>query len=269
MADEVKIEKDFLKGTKDENLGVYSDLFSAKSGIDGQDGGVATALLISGMKKGLFDSAIVVQRTRGYDAEAVIAESIQEIMAARGTKYLRVRTTPKLRELIDRGKKRIAIVGTPCEVRAARKIQQSLKRDAPDAEIVIIGLFCLENFSHDKLKEETKRLLGVDIDKAKKTQIRQGKFTVQLEGKEYSCRVKDLGKAVEKGCHYCSDFSAQFADISVGSAGSQNGYSTVIVRSDVGKKLLEGLDIAKAAAQKEEIMKLSKLKKERAEKTRG
>jgi len=266
MADEEKTEQDFLKGIKDENLGVYSDLFSAKSGIDGQDGGVATALLISGMKKGLFDSAIVVQRTSGYNAEAAIAENTQEIMAARGTKYLKIRTTPKLRELIDQGKKRIAIVGTPCEVRAARKMEQNLKREAPDVEITIIGLFCLENFSHDKLKEETKRLLNVDIDKAEKTQIRNGRFIVQLEGKEYSCRVKDLAKAVEKGCHYCNDFSAQFADISVGSAGSQTGYSTVIVRSDVGKKLLEDLDITKAAAQKEEIVKLSKFKKERARK---
>ncbi len=76
MADELKTEQGFLKGIKDENLGVYSDLFSAKSGIDGQDGGMATALLISGMKKGLFDSAIVVQRTSGYNAEAVIAENI-------------------------------------------------------------------------------------------------------------------------------------------------------------------------------------------------
>jgi coenzyme F420 hydrogenase subunit beta len=256
-----------LKGTKDENLGVYSDLFSAKSGIDGQDGGIVTALLVSGLKKGVFDAAVVVQRGEGYSAEAVIAENSNEVMAARGTKYLRVNIVPKLKELLDKGKKKIAIVCTPCEVRAVRKIQQVLRRDSRDAEITIIGLFCLEAFHGDKLKAEMKRLTGADVDKAEKTNIRKGRFIVQLQGKEYSCKVRDLGKAVEKGCHHCSDFPALLADISVGSVGSQSGYSTVIVRSDVGKKLLEGLEIVKARAEKEEIVKLSKFKRERVEKS--
>ena len=132
------------------------------------------------MKKGMFHSAIVVQRKEGYSAEAAIAKNIQEIMAARGTKYLKVRIMPKLRELIEQGKKKIAVVCTPCEVQAVRKLQQTLKRDASDVEITVIGLFCLEAFDYGKLKVETKRLLGVDIDKAEKTQIHKGKFIVHL-----------------------------------------------------------------------------------------
>ena len=265
--DEAKIEQEFLKGTKNENLGVYCDIFSAKSGVDGQDGGIVTALLVKGIKEGIFDSAIVVQRKEGYNAEAVVAENVNDVMAARGTKYLRVRVTPKLREIADQGKKKIAIVCTPCEVRAARKIQQTLKRNSSNQEVTILGLFCFEAFNGAKLKEEIKTRLGVDIDKVEKTQIRKGKFIMHLKGKEYSCKVRDLGKAVEKGCHYCDDFSAQLADISVGSVGSQSGYSTVIVRSEAGKKLLENLDIAKEDAEKEEIIKLSRLKKQRAEKS--
>src|SRR3990170_8122576 len=91
-----RIEQQFLKGTKDENLGVYNDIFAAKSTIGGQDGGVATALLILGMQRGLFDTAIVVQRMDGYKAEAVIAEKVDEIMKAKGTKYLRVHMMSKL-----------------------------------------------------------------------------------------------------------------------------------------------------------------------------
>jgi coenzyme F420-reducing hydrogenase beta subunit len=249
----MKPEQHDSKEIKDENLGAYSDLFSAKSGIEGQDGGIVTALLVKGIEEGMFDSAIVVQRKEGYNAEAVIAKNISEVMSARGTKYLRVRVTPKLRELVDQGKNRIAIVCTPCEVKAARKIQQTLKNNSPDSEVTIIG--------------EIKTRLGIDIDKAEKTQIRKGKFTVNLDGKEYSCKVKDLNGAVEKACHYCDDFSAQLADISVGSVGSQIGYSTVIVRSEVAKKLLENLDVTKEAVDKEEIIKLSKLKRERAQKS--
>ena len=261
-----KIEQQFLKGAKDENFGVYSDAFAAKSSVDGQDGGVATALLVSGMQRGLFDAAIVVQRTDGYNSEAIIAENVDDIMKAKGTKYLRVKMMSKLGELIDKGKKKIAVVGTACEVRAARKIQKILLKGFPDVEITIIGLFCFEAFDYEKLKAETQRLLGVDLDKAEKTQIHKGKYIVQVDGKEYSCKVRDLHKAVEKGCVYCDDFTAKLADISVGSVGSQDGYSTVIVRSDAGKKLLEQLDLARGDVNIEEVTKLAIFKKQRAAK---
>ena len=60
--DAKEINDQFLKGTFDETLGVYQQIIGAKSKVAGQDGGMATALLVSGMQKGMFDSAIVVQR---------------------------------------------------------------------------------------------------------------------------------------------------------------------------------------------------------------
>ena len=259
-------EDQFLNGTRDEFLGVYTEIFAGKSIIDGQDGGMASALLISGMKKGLFDAVIVVKRTEGYKAEAIIAETDDEILNARGTKYSRVKTTSKVDELMEKGKKKIAIVGTPCEVRKGRKIQQRLLSTYPDLKITIVGLFCFEAFDYEKLKEETKRLLGVDLDKAEKTQIQKGKFIVQIDGKEYSAKVKEFHNAIQGGCAYCNDFGAGLSDVSVGSVGSDEGYSTVIVRSDAGKKLLENVDFVKGDVNKEEIIKLAGFKKKRAEK---
>jgi coenzyme F420-reducing hydrogenase beta subunit len=264
--DKRKVEDGFLKGTRDEYLGVYNDVLAAKSSVQGQDGGMATALLISGMHRGIFDAAIVVQRKDGYRAQAIIAENIDEIMKARGTKYQRVKMMSRFAELIEKGKRKIAIVGTPCEVRAIREIQQTLLRDFPPVEITILGLFCYEAFIYEKLRDMTRKLLGVDLDKSEKTQIHKGKFIVQVDGKEYSCRVRDLGKAVEKGCAFCDDFVSRLADVSIGSVGSPDGYSTVIVRSDVGKNLLDGLDFVKGDVNKEEITKLCALKKQNAEK---
>jgi len=258
------IEKQFLKGTADENIGVYSDMFSAKSSIDGQDGGVASALLVSGMEKGLFDSAIVVKRISGYWAEAVVAENVDDILQAKGTKYIRVHILSKLADLIEKGKRKIAVVGTACQVRAARRVQQSLLGEYPDLELTIIGLFCFEEFNYKKLKEETKRLLGVDLDRAEKTQIRKGKYIVQVDGKEKSVSVKELNNAVEKLCLCCPDFAANYSDISIGSVGSDDGYSTVIVRSDVGEKLLESIELAKGEVKKQEVTKLAIQKRKRA-----
>jgi coenzyme F420 hydrogenase subunit beta len=252
------------KHIEDENLGAYSELFSAKSGSNGQDGGIVSALLTAGLQRGLFDVAVVVKRKEGYQAEAVAAENAAEVEAAKGTKYLRVLTTPKLRELVAEGRKKIAVVCTPCQAKAARKIQQTLKQQAPDLEVTIVGLFCFEAFNYAKLKQQTQKTLGINIDKAEKIQISKGKFTAYINGKAHSCRAKDLDGAVEEGCRFCSDFQALHADISVGSVGSPSGYSTVIVRTDAGKRLLENLGITKADVDKEEIVKLSKLKKKHA-----
>jgi coenzyme F420-reducing hydrogenase beta subunit len=177
---------------------------------------------------------------------------------------MRVSMMSKLGDLVAKGKRKIAIVGTACQVRAARRIQQSLLGKYSDLELTIIGLFCFEEFNYYKLKEETDRLLGVDLDRAEKTQIRKGKYIVRVDGKDNSVRVRELNNAVEKQCLSCDDFTAEYSDISVGAVGSDDGYSTVIVRSDVGEKLLKGLDLAKGEVKKEEVTKLAIQKKERA-----
>jgi len=264
MQYEAKIERQFLKGTKDEDLGIYCDLFSARSNIEGQDGGVVTALLTNGLQQGTFDAAIVVRFMDGYTAEAVVAETAEDVLKGKGTKYLKVNVTKKMAELIKQGKKRIAVVCTPCEAAAVRRIQQTTGKDC---EIIIIGLFCFEAFNTDRLREEMKTHLGVDLNKVEKTQVHQGKFTALVEGRVVSCRAKDLDCASEKTCLFCDDFTSRLADVSVGSVGSRLGYSTVIVRSEVGEKLVKNLEAVKGTVDTLKVAKIAKLKRARAEKS--
>jgi coenzyme F420-reducing hydrogenase beta subunit len=262
--DKAKMAQKFLKEIEDKDLGIYCDIFSAKSSIEGQDGGIATSLLLKGFEEGLFDAAIVVRRRKGYSAEAVVAENPSDVLAAKGTKYLKVNVTKKLRELISCGKKRIAIVCTPCEAKTVRKIQQTLNNDY---EITIIGLFCFEAFNSAKLKDEIKARFDVDLDKVEKTQVQQGKFIMYFDRKEISCKVKDLDVAAEGACRFCDDFTTQLSDISVGSVGSKKGYSTLIVRTKAGGNLLKNLNLSMEPVDKEEIIRLSKFKRSRAKKS--
>jgi coenzyme F420-reducing hydrogenase beta subunit len=261
--DEAKIDQQFLNGSKDPNLGIYCNMFSAKSRFEGQDGGVVTALLVKGFEEHLFDAAVVVYRGDGYRAKVGVATNAEEAVAAIGTRYLRVNVTKKLHQLISQDRKRIAIVCTPCEVKAARKIQQSLKKEC---KITVIGLFCFEAFNKAKLKDEMYTHLGIDIDKVEKTQIRNGKFTAFIDGKEYNCKVNDLDGAAEKACLYCDDFTSRFADVSVGSVGSKSGFSSVVVRSKTGMELVKNLDSVKDEVDKEEVVRLTKFKMKRAKK---
>ena len=99
-----------------------------------------------------------MQTKRRLLAESYIAENVEEIVKAKGTKYVRVRMMSKLAELIEKGKRKIAIVGTACQVSAARRIQQSMLSEYPDLELTMIGLFCYEEFNYyraQRRNEET------------------------------------------------------------------------------------------------------------------
>jgi len=261
--EEEKLERQFLKGTKDEEIGVYCDLFSAKSSVEGQDGGVVTTLLQKGFREGLFDVAIVVRRIQDYNAEAIVVEKPEDTSSTTGTTYLKINMIKKLRELISQGKKRIAIVCTPCEAKAARKIQQTIGKDC---EATVIGLFCFEAFNHSKLRAAVKKHLGVDLEMIGKTQVKNGKFVAWANGQEFSCNVKDFDGACEVACRFCDDFTSRLADISVGSVGSKQGYSTVIIRSPTGERLVKNNDFIKDNSDKQEIVRLSKFKRKRAKK---
>jgi coenzyme F420 hydrogenase subunit beta len=39
-------------------------------------------------------------------------------------------------------------------------------------------------------------------------------------------------------CHFCSDYTAEFADLSFGGLGSPEGWTTVITRSKLGQEVL-------------------------------
>jgi len=262
-----KIEDGYLEGERDEELGIFSDLIAGKTSVDGQDGGMVTSLLISGMENNFFDAALVVRREEGYKAETVIVEDIEGIMSARGTKYLRVPMISKLMEALKEGKRRIAVVGTPCEVRAVRKTQQQwdLEREFPGVEIIILGLFCFESFDYEGLKEETNRRFGIDLDKADKTQITKGKYIVTVDGEDYACDVREFEDVVREGCPYCDDFVSRLADVSIGSVGSSDGFSTVIVRSKIGKRLLDAAEFIEGEVDKNEVVKLVRFKKKRSD----
>jgi coenzyme F420 hydrogenase subunit beta len=54
-----------------------------------------------------------------------------------------------------------------------------------------------------------------------------------------SIPVQELEAAVRPGCHYCLDLTAVYSDLSAGAAGSPAGFTSLIVRTDVGRMFLE------------------------------
>jgi coenzyme F420-reducing hydrogenase beta subunit/ferredoxin len=267
-ADIKDIEEEFLSGTIDDDLGVNREIFAGRSGIEGQDGGMVTSILNRGIETGMLDAAVVAQKNESLGAKTTLVDETDLILQARGTKYVRVSVIAPLMDALNRGKKRIAVVGTPCQIRVVRKLQRQgyFNEKFPDAEIILIGLFCFESFDYESLKSHIRELFGIDLDSAERVQIARGKFIVAVDGKEYSCRVRELEREVRVGCGFCDDLVSRLADISIGSIGSPDGYSTVIVRSDRGKRLLEATVFSRKEINRDEIVKLAGFKKKNADK---
>ena len=267
-ADIKDMEEEFLSGTIDDDLGVNREMFAGRSSIEGQDGGMVTSILQQGIETGLLDAAVVAQKDTSLGAKATLVDETDLILQARGTKYVRVSVIAPLMDALNSGKRRIAVVGTPCQIRVVRKLQRQgyFNEKFPDAEIFLIGLFCFESFDYESLKSHIRELFGINLDSAERVQIARGKFIVAIDGKEHSCRVRELEREVRSGCGFCDDLVSRLADISVGSIGSPDGYSTVIVRSERGEKLLEAAVFSRREINRDEIVKLAGFKKKNADK---
>ncbi len=134
---------------------------------------------------------------------------------------------------------KFAMVGTPCQITAATLMEgySSYIRKFPIE--VKIGLFCMENFSYNYLKillEEE----GVDFSQVTECRIENGVASFHLFHNEIiSIPLEKLKDVMRKSCKICMDFTAEQADISVGSVGSLKGWSTVIIRTPKGLEFIE------------------------------
>jgi hypothetical protein len=142
-------------------------------------------------------------------------------------------------EAIDRGYEKIAMVGTGCNVEALRRLQ-ALHDSALELDRVklLIGLFGTEEFWHRDLVAFLSEREGIDIRDVERFYVVKGEFIVVTKEKEFSIPTKDLDPCVRDTCRVCEDFSSQLADVSAGSSGSPVGWTSVIIRTQVGEELV-------------------------------
>lgn len=206
-----------------------------------QDGGVVTALLCYALDKGVIDGALLAGKSdTPWLPKPVVATTKDEIIACAGTKYT---ISPNMSVIKDAareyGCEKIALVGTPCQVYAAQKMKLYPygARHVPEKIALTLGIFCTENFSYAGLKTVIEDHCKVPIDSVTKMEIGKGKFSIK-GAKDVAIPIKETHKYEQDGCHVCSDLVAEFADISTGSIGSPDGWSTTFARSTKGNTLL-------------------------------
>ena len=201
-----------------------------------QDGGVVTTLLIRALESGMVDEVLATASCNNVLFPVpIIARSHKELLKTCGSKYAYSPVLSLLRS-ISRGE-RIAIVGLPCQITALR-LMEKLRLKATENVRLAIGLFCFQNYTLRTLADiGLRELLDVRADEVKKLSIRGGKiiaWTVNNDRKE--APIAPLDAHALPACKVCQDFVASLADISVGSTGSPEGWSTVIIWNEKGEE---------------------------------
>ena len=251
-----EMEKAVFGRTRTEEeaaIGVHEAIYAvrAKEGeILGvaQDGGAVTALLYQFLSDG-GEGAVVagVEEDAPWKAKPLVVRSREEVLKGAGTKYTPSPTLVGVASAVqEHDLKEIAVVGTPCQMRALRKIETGARCEAKisDAVRLKIGLFCMETFAYPSLMEYLENE-GIDASNVGKFEIKGGRFIANQDGEiVHRARLSKVKHLVRGCCHGCGDFTAEFSDISAGNVGSPDGWSTVIVRTEVGEKALKAAEKA-------------------------
>ncbi len=224
-------------------LAYYEDIVIARardvSLRVGPNSGAITAMLCGALDEGFIDAAVIATRTEDWRAEPFVATTPAEVVRGVGPKYTACPSVKGLWEAIDRGYENIAMVGTGCNIEAVRRLQ-ALHMPALELDRVkvLIGLFCTEAFWHRDLV----RFLAardIDIRAVEKFYVMGGNFIVETVDSDFSIPTRELAACVRDTCHLCEDFTAQLADISAGSSGSPEGWTSLIIRTGGGRELVE------------------------------
>ena len=239
-------------GHRGNGLGHVEESYTAKVDpeIEGvQDGGFVSALLISLLENDEIDGALLAREseTERWKGEAFLATTPAEVRECAGSFY---NQTLALGHVDFKGydlppNPRIAVVGTPCEIEGIKAMQArplTWGSSKVEAITLTIALLCTKSFNYEKLMlEEIRDKRNVDLDNVGRVDIIRGKMIVQdLQGETvFEEPIRDFHNAALKGCDECADFMGHAADISVGSVGSADGYSSVLVRSEEGLAAFE------------------------------
>jgi len=215
------------------------------------DGGVVTALLVDLFQRGRIDVAVVAKQIGPFQRESFLAETEDEIRSAAGfffdtaygmksvsDYYSTFSRIAQFNSMLSKGFHRVAFVGTPCQIQAIRKMQ-TLNIYPSESIKVCLGLFCSGNFMFgDRERKEIARIGGFQWEKVKKINIKEDLIVHLESGEIITVLLDDLKFLKRHACHFCSDFSAEYADISFGGLGADEGWTTAIARSPIGAKIL-------------------------------
>jgi len=222
-------------------------------------GGAGTTLMLTALRSGLADAVIVVGRDpdRAWVPAALVTDSEDEVIRCGQTSYC---LTPNLQLLRDSRYERIALVGVPCEIQAARKMQNL--EPLPDVAkkiVLAVEIACASSTKPAGTEFLITEKLGIPLEDVVEMRYRDGEYPGEFavrtrDGQRKSLPffevVDEFKRFKTHRCLVCGDWWSGLADVSISDgdpniyASSQSGarpprQSIVMTRTAEGEKIVE------------------------------
>jgi coenzyme F420 hydrogenase subunit beta len=219
-----------------------------KTRAGAQHGGTVTTLMALALQEGIIDTAILADEGRSLLPEGKAVDDPTEVRKRGKSRFVVSPNLAEFNRIAKQGGKKIGIVATPCQALALAKMRckpLASYADRIDQVKLVIGLFCGWALSWRNLvallKEKTDlgEIEGMDIPPSQyhllQVFTKKGRLEISLD---------EVNRCVRGACWYCPDLTAEFSDLSVGSARLSEGWeeaknwNQVIVRTAQGQRLL-------------------------------
>jgi coenzyme F420 hydrogenase subunit beta len=218
----------------------------------GTDGGVVNSIIYYLIEKKLIDGAIVSNTKAPFSREAAFSNSKKDLLKASGInldmsphldKVQKFSSYPQtIPELNHYKFKKLAVVGTPCQIYTMRCMENLGVKPSQNIEICL-GLFCYENFLFDPLKiKKFENDFKINFEDIEKINIKED-LIFKLSDKGTGEKIihipfNQLTEYMRPACRACNDFTNIYADISFGGLGSSDKYTTILTRTAKGQKII-------------------------------
>ncbi|MBU4372124.1 MAG: Coenzyme F420 hydrogenase/dehydrogenase, beta subunit C-terminal domain [Proteobacteria bacterium] len=235
-------------------LGAVKGFFIVRAADEGvrqraQHGGTVTALVALALREGLIDAAVLAGEGEGLLPHSVTITDAEDAAMMCKSRFVVSPTVAEFNRICQGDAAKIGVVVTPCQAVALAKM-----RTQPVSEVesgieklhLVVGLFCGWALSWQKLatllktKTDLAQVTGMDIPPS-----RYHALEVYTPGGTIRISLDEVNPCVREACHSCGDMTAEFSDLSVGSARLPEGWEAarswnqVIVRTKRGMDLLE------------------------------
>jgi coenzyme F420 hydrogenase subunit beta len=235
-------------------LGAVKEFFIARAADEGirqraQHGGTVTALVALALREGLIDAAVLAEEGEGLLPRSITVCDPEAAVRLGRSRFVVSPAVAEFNRICRGDSAKIGVVATPCQALALAKMRTqpaSVVEDGIEKLRLVVGLFCGWALSWQKLtallggKTDLSRVTGMDIPPSRY-------HTLEVFTPEGTVRVSldEVNPCVREACRSCGDMTAEFSDLSVGSARLPEGWETartwnqVIVRTQRGMDLLE------------------------------